>query len=180
MEFAAFETESMPDLRAMLLENCQQSRDAGPMADLVGKQDELTDRQVAKPGKGKKKGGLRRDQGCVVRDLITALALCHNVTPTFPNPEDKNVVEYQASSPDEVALVKFAESLDMRLMERDQNEIVIENAAKNSESYSILANFPFSSDTKRMGIVVRHKASGRIIFYLKGAETVMKNKVRPN
>lgn len=57
---------------------------------------------------------------------------------------------------------------------------MIENAAKTTESYAILANFPFSSDTKRMGIVVRHKASGRIIFYLKGAETVMKNKVRPN
>ena len=31
-----------------------------------------------------------------------------------------------------------------------------------------------------MGIVVKHKASGRLIFYLKGAEVVMKEKVRPN
>lgn len=31
-----------------------------------------------------------------------------------------------------------------------------------------------------MGIVVRHNKTGRVIFYLKGAETVMKNKVRPN
>lgn len=54
-----------------------------------------------------------------MRDLITALALCHNVTPTFPDPSNKNIVEYQASSPDEVALVKFADSLQMRLMERD-------------------------------------------------------------
>lgn len=46
--------------------------------------------------------------------------------------------------------------------------------------YSILANFPFSSETKRMGIIVRHQDSDRIIFYLKGAETVIKNKVRPN
>ena len=46
--------------------------------------------------------------------------------------------------------------------------------------YQILANFPFSSETKRMGIIVRHQDSGRIIFYLKGAETVVKNKVRPN
>jgi phospholipid-translocating ATPase len=55
----------------------------------------------------------------VIRDFITALALCHNVTPTYPNPENRAIVEYQASSPDEVALVKFAESLDMRLVERD-------------------------------------------------------------
>ena len=130
--------------------------------------------------KGRKKGGLRRDQSCVIRDFITALALCHNVTPTYPNPDDRSMVEYQASSPDEVALVKFAESLDMRLIERDQNTIVIENAAKQMENYEILANFPFSSDTKRMGIIIKHKSSGRLIFYLKGADTVMKMKVKPN
>ena len=52
-------------------------------------------------------------------DLITALALCHNVTPTYPNADNKEIVEYQASSPDEIALVKFATELDIRLMERD-------------------------------------------------------------
>jgi len=62
---------------------------------------------------------MRRDQGFVVRDVLTALALWHNVTPTYPNPENKKVVEYQASSPDEVALVKFAEVMEMRLIERD-------------------------------------------------------------
>ena len=31
-----------------------------------------------------------------------------------------------------------------------------------------------------MGIVLRHQQSGRIIFYLKGAEVVMGKKVRPN
>jgi hypothetical protein len=29
-----------------------------------------------------------------VRDVLTALALCHNVTPTYPNPNNKNIVEY--------------------------------------------------------------------------------------
>lgn len=109
--------------------------------------------QMKKP---RKKAGLRRDQGCVVRDFVTALALCHNVTPTFPDPVDETLVEYQASSPDEIALVKFAESLEMRLRQRDQSQIVIKNAAGDLETYSILANFPFSSDTKRMGIVLKH------------------------
>jgi phospholipid-translocating ATPase len=31
-----------------------------------------------------------------------------------------------------------------------------------------------------MGIILRHNATGRLIFYLKGAETVMRNKVKPN
>jgi phospholipid-translocating ATPase len=46
----------------------------------------------------------------VVRDLVTCLALCHNVTPTFPDPDDPTVREFQASSPDEIALVRFADN----------------------------------------------------------------------
>lgn len=111
---------------------------------------------------------------------MSALALCHNVTPTFPDPDDPTVIEFQASSPDEIALVKFADSMGMNLTSRDQNTIEIVNTAGNSEKYDVLANFPFSSDTKRMGIVLRHKATKRLIFYLKGAEVVMKEKCRPN
>jgi phospholipid-translocating ATPase len=193
LEFAAFDTDTIGELQSMLVDNCTKNRDAGPMADVAGGMgtgDEsrtihidggasgISSTLAAQPKK--RKGGLRREQSAVVRDLVSALALCHNVTPTFPDPNNRNVVEYQASSPDEVALVKFAESLDMRLMERDQHRIIIENAAKDTEVYEILANFPFSSDTKRMGIVMRHVATQRLVFYLKGAETVMKQKVQPN
>jgi hypothetical protein len=31
-----------------------------------------------------------------------------------------------------------------------------------------------------MGIVLQHVETNRMIFYLKGAETVMKDKVKPN
>lgn len=65
-------------------------------------------------------------------------------------------------------------------MDRDQSKIIIKNTAHVQEEYHVLANFPFSSDTKRMGIVLRHVQSGKLIFYLKGAEVVMKNKVRPS
>lgn len=41
----------------------------------------------------------------------------------------------------------------------------------------ILACFPFTSETKRMGILVRHKESNRIIYYLKGADIIMIDKV---
>jgi len=57
--------------------------------------------------------------------------------------------------------------------------IQIENTAGVKENYDVLANFPFSSETKRMGIVLKHQETGKIIFYLKGAETVMKATVRP-
>jgi len=56
---------------------------------------------------------------------------------------------------------------------------VLKSVNDTEEEYQVLANFPFSSDTKRMGIIVRHVSSGLLIFYLKGAEVVIEEKVRP-
>ena len=48
-----------------------------------------------------------------MRDLITCLALCHNVTPTYPDPNDLTIRDFQASSPDEVAgVVAFLASAE--------------------------------------------------------------------
>ena len=115
---------------------------------------------------------IRRTRNKIIRDTITSMVLCNNVTPIISE-EDPNNVSYQASSPDEVALVKFAEKLNMRLIHRTDKEIKIKNASNTIEEYKILANFPFSSDTKRMGIILQNKKHNHIIFYLKGAENVM-------
>lgn len=64
--------------------------------------------------------------------------------------------------------------MGMILKYRDQGQMVIQNAAGDEEIYEILNIFPFSSDTKRMGILVRHKHSSKIVFYLKGADVIMK------
>ncbi len=52
--------------------------------------------------------------------------------------------------------------------------MVIENSIQHLENYEILNIFPFSSESKRMGILVRHIESDKFIFYLKGADTIMK------
>lgn len=75
---------------------------------------------VKKAVDGARKGRkVRREQQNVVRDSITALAVCHNVTPVYPDENDPTRREFQASSPDEIALVRFADSLGMKLIERD-------------------------------------------------------------
>jgi len=79
----------------------------------------------------------------------------------------------QASSPDEVALVQFAESLGYLLVSRDIRQITIKNLAGGEEKFTILENFPFSSERKRMGIVLKDDATGTILFYLKGADTII-------
>ena len=112
----------------------------------------------------------RRERSKIIRDVITAMVLCNNVTPTDNG--------YQASSPDEIALVKFADSLNMVLSHRTDKTIKVKDPTGNLEEFDILANFPFSSDTKRMGIILKNKKYGHIIYYLKGAENVMINFVK--
>lgn len=50
----------------------------------------------------------------MLRDLSTALVLCNNVTPVT----DEGQRILQASSPDEIALVKFAEDLGFFMRHR--------------------------------------------------------------
>jgi phospholipid-translocating ATPase len=112
----------------------------------------------------------RRNKNKLLRDTIAAMALCNNVT---ANIENGKVVEYIGSSPDEVALVKLASKLGMTLMKRSDSSICIENAAGESEFYEIIAIFPFSSESKRMGIILKSEKYEHIVFLAKGAETVM-------
>lgn len=170
LESALFTSESMKELEKHVRRNCEKSE--GPLKDVADRLNEA--KTIGEEGYTyKKQKKHRRDKENVVRDLVTALALCHNVTPVI---EDSQRV-FQASSPDEIALVQLAEDLKMKLVSRDQNLIVIETPLGKQESYNILACFPFSSETKRMGIILKHLESQRIIFYLKGADTVMKWKV---
>lgn len=53
---------------------------------------------------GKKYKIFKRNKHHIVRDFITCLAVCHNVTPS----EENGQKVYQASSPDEIALVKIS------------------------------------------------------------------------
>jgi phospholipid-translocating ATPase len=124
------------------------------------------------PEKSERKS--RRKRANVLKDSITAMSLCNNVTPIYEN----NSVTYQASSPDEVALVKFADSLDMKLIHRNDKHITIKYPNNIEEDFEILAAFPFSSDTKRMGIILKSKTNDKITFYLKGAENVIEKFVR--
>ena len=43
---------------------------------------------IAKKKKGRGRFVYGRDQHFVVRDLILALSLCHNVTPVYPDADD--------------------------------------------------------------------------------------------
>ena len=47
-------------------------------------------------------------------------------------------------------------------------------------SYSILQIFPFTSESKRMGIILKDEKTNEILFYMKGADVVMASIVQFN
>ncbi|ROT39120.1 phospholipid-translocating P-type ATPase [Sodiomyces alkalinus F11] len=127
----------------------------------------------------------RREIGTRVRDVVLALALCHNVTPTTEEEGGKTVTSYQASSPDEIAIVRWTEYVGLRLAHRDRKAMVLESTetGRTVVQVRILDVFPFTSEGKRMGVIVQFYESmqsgipdldsGEIWFYQKGADTVM-------
>ncbi|KAI1170133.1 phospholipid-translocating P-type ATPase [Nemania sp. FL0916] len=134
----------------------------------------------------------RREIGSRVRDVVLALALCHNVTPTVEETDGRPITSYQASSPDEIAIVRWTESIGLRLTYRDRRRIVLEStdSKKTVVQARILDVFPFTSDGKRMGIIVQFDegkhahlhsiGAEEIWFYQKGADTVMGSIVATN
>ncbi|KAI8055596.1 phospholipid-translocating P-type ATPase [Gilbertella persicaria] len=120
----------------------------------------------------------RRHISARIRDIVQALALCHNVTPAM---DTDGRITYQASSPDEVAIVKWTEHMGLTLVGRDVNTIQLRvDATGDILYYDILNIFPFSSETKRMGIIVRNRQTQEVHFYEKGADTVMARIVQYN
>lgn len=119
----------------------------------------------------------RRDLSSRVKDVVMALALCHNVTPVL---NDDGTTTYQASSPDEVAIVQWTESVGLRLVGRERTKIELKTPNGQVLSYEVLEIFPFTSETKRMGIVIRDRQTDDITFYEKGADVVMARIVQKN
>lgn len=91
----------------------------------------------------------------------------------MPVINDDGSITYQASSPDEMAIVKWTESVGLALFNRDITTLQLRTLDQAVLTYSVLDIFPFTSETKRMGIIVKDNNTGDIMFYEKGADTVM-------
>jgi phospholipid-translocating ATPase len=93
---------------------------------------------------------------------------------------DDGTLTYQASSPDEVAIVTWTATVGLTLTFRDRTKVVLSTPNGGSLTFDILDIFPFTSESKRMGIVVRDTQTGEITFLQKGADVVMAKIVQRN
>lgn len=110
------------------------------------------------------------------REFILGMALCHTALPEVK----KDGIDFQASSPDEVALVRAAKEMGFIVVNRmsQKIELLVQSGHKETrEVYEILEVIEFSSKRKRMSIVVRCP-DGRVWLICKGADSAIIPRLR--
>jgi len=185
----------LSDKTGTLSQNCMQFRKLH-LGSMMFSRDTLNEIQSFIGNAFSKRSNHQRH---VAVDALIAIAVTHNVTPVIDDDGNRNL---QAASPDEVALVSFAESVGLFLFQRTSTSITIQVQSKSQSDeiqpaftpqqkrqlnqnhitlqFEILMEFPFTSESKRMGIIVRDKISNKITFYVKGADSVMQKMVQFN
>ncbi len=110
-----------------------------------------------------------------VRFLLLSMALCHSC---YPEKTKDGETEYQAASPDEQALVRAAKDLGYIMVDRQNSAITIKSLSQHQsgeptfDTYQILDVIEFSSNRKRMSIIVR-MPDHRICVFCKGADSTL-------
>lgn len=115
-----------------------------------------------------------------IHEFLLVLAICNTVIPEYEPPSDcgdeaanasRGTIKYNASSPDEQALVLAASDLGYILKSRD-GSMCHTTILGQPMTYEILNVLEFNSDRKRMSVIVRHP-DGSIVLYCKGADDVI-------
>ncbi|XP_073013887.1 phospholipid-transporting ATPase 2 isoform X1 [Typha latifolia] len=98
--------------------------------------------------------------------FLTVMALCNTVMPVKSN---SGTISYKAQSQDEDALVNAAARLHMVLISKNGNTVEI-NYNGSIVQFEMLDILEFTSDRKRMSVVVKDCHSGKIFLLSKGAD----------
>ena len=113
--------------------------------------------------------------------MVLSLALCHTCLPE--RSDESEEINYQAASPDELALVQAARELGYVAYDRQVSTLTLTmypngpDAEPVFEAYEILDVIEFSSKRKRMSVIVRFP-DGRICVICKGADSVIMERLR--
>ncbi|KAK8486483.1 hypothetical protein V6N11_045144, partial [Hibiscus sabdariffa] len=101
-----------------------------------------------------------------VVQFLTVMAICNTV---IPMKSKTGAILYKAQSQDEDALVNAAAQLHMAYVNKNAN--ILEIRFNSSViKYEVLETLEFTSDRKRMSVVVKDCQSGKIVLLSKGAD----------
>jgi phospholipid-transporting ATPase len=117
------------------------------------------------------------EYGSIIHEFLSSLMTCHTVIPEAV--KDSDDVVYQASSPDEGALVYGASHIFKYHFYARRPHSIHCKIQNQEVEYTILNVCEFNSTRKRMSIVLKDP-SGRIKLYCKGADSVILERLAPN
>uniref|UniRef100_A0A158R9P5 Phospholipid-transporting ATPase n=1 Tax=Taenia asiatica TaxID=60517 RepID=A0A158R9P5_TAEAS len=104
--------------------------------------------------------------------FFTILAVCHTVIPEYVDIDiDRDDIRYQATSPDERALVMAAKAVGYVFCEREPDSVTIRMKGEDIQ-FKLLQVIEFTSERKRMSVIVED-TDGKLFLMVKGADTVI-------
>lgn len=112
-----------------------------------------------------------REAAC---DFALFMALCHTVLVE----ETERGTAYNASSPDELALVNAAKLFGFEFSGRDEEGNVIVKIFNERKVFKLLNVLEFNSERKRMSVIVKD-SNNKIMLYCKGADNVIFERLLP-
>ena len=104
----------------------------------------------------------------IITEFWKAIAITNEVTIG----EEKNEIKYIGTSPDDLELVKIASLQGFKLINTssEQKIVKIGHGCDDTIEFDILNALNFSSERKRMSIIIKEKNKKKIIIYTKGAD----------
>lgn len=104
-------------------------------------------------------------EGCSA--ALLHLAVCHSII------IDMRTNQFNSSSPDELALVQGAKDLGFEFINRDAAKIITVKANGVMLKFELLQVLEFTSQRKRMSVVVRDLQTNKILLLSKGADSII-------
>lgn len=113
----------------------------------------------------------------IIHEFMTSLMTCHTVIPE--KMKDSEEVIYQASSPDEAALVQGASDIFKYQFYARRPHMIHCKVKDTDVNFEILNVCEFNSTRKRMSLVLKD-SEGKIKLYCKGADSVILERLAAN
>ena len=125
------------------------------------------------------------DQKKIMDLFMTALVTCHSGVIEEKEFNTNKKLIYQASSPDEVAILNFTRKYKYIFLGRKDNNKIMFKKPENEKlidlEYKIPILFEYSSERKSMSLIVQNQSNPEDIFlFMKGADNVILNKLDEN
>jgi len=104
--------------------------------------------------------------------FIECLGICHTILTEEKETKGKKCLVYNASSPDELALVNGMRYFGFEFMDRDIDDNMVVSYRGEKLKYKLLHILEFNSDRKRMSVIVR-TPDNRVMVVCKGADSII-------